>query len=132
MKIDDFLTEDKVVGIEVGSDYVDVNGTSKQGTLKVPYSTLVQLFGEPQSFRDDPQADVNFEWVIQLMYQDELGEYGEGNEYDTANVAIYNYRYDYEEEKHLDPRSITEWMVGARSKKDVWLLEDYIASKTTG
>jgi len=128
MRLNEFITEGRVVGLD--TEYVDVSGTSLKGKIQVPYQALVNMFGEPQSFYDDPQSDVNVMWEVELQYQDDTTEYGEGHEYDTAATTIYDRRYDYDKDRRIDPNSITEWNIGARSNNEAWMLEKYIRSNS--
>lgn len=112
------LHESHVNIIKVDTEHVNAAGTSKKGQIKVPYSTLVELFGEPEHIND---GDVNYEWNIEFEYQ-EPGE----DDTDYAVVSIYDWRYH----QGTAPHEIDTWNVGAKTTSHYWMLEDYIQSKT--
>ncbi len=111
------LHESQAQILRVDTEHVDAVGTSKKGQISVPYSTLVEIFGEPEHIND---GDVNYEWNIQFEYQ-EPGE----DDTDYAVVCIYDWRYN----QGIDPNQIDTWNVGAKTMDHYWMLEDYIKSR---
>ena len=70
----------KVVDYD-SNEYVNLNMSSLQGTIKTTYDKLVELFGKPTYTDADPYEKVNAEWKVEC----DTGE-------DFVKFSIYNWK----------------------------------------
>ena len=132
MRVHEILNEEDPhhVIVNVERDDKPASGTSKQGYIKVNYDDLVKLFGEPQNHTQDDRADTNFEWDLTIKYRDPLDSdhQADEDEFDQVDVAIYDSRYG-EDDRHVNPKTIKQWTVGAHNNTGLWVLMDLLKSK---
>lgn len=92
----------------------DINliGTSRQGYLTIQYSTLVEIFGEPDRMGDGYKVDA--EWAIEFE--------------DGTVAAIYNYKngQNYLGEAGTPIEKITSWNIGGYEKRVVQLVMEVL------
>jgi len=94
---------------------IDIQGTSLQGYIDVPYALLKSIFGEPND-GDGYKADA--EWEI---------EFGNG-----TIAAIYNYKNgrNYLGGSGLDAENITDWHIGGLSKDSLIKVKEAVREST--
>jgi hypothetical protein len=97
--------------IDTVSEAHYVNGTSLQGCVNVDYSTLVNVFGEPEGFFDNYKSDCA--WTLEI---------------NGTICTIYNYKdgRNYLADNGLDKENITDWHVGGKSIRSYLLVEHAI------
>ena len=114
---DSYTKEDIIMNFKTHNDddLINADGTCLQGIIKVEYSTLVDMFGEPQEMSGPCKTD--WEWTV---------------EFDDGSVAtIYNWKNgpNYCGDAGLYRHEVIAhgWHIGARDKNTVRLLEEAIA-----
>jgi hypothetical protein len=95
--------------MEVG-DGVNVNGTSRRGTVKTTYDELVAVFGEPTYMGGDKTTA---EWNIEFVINE---EHWDGEEYVVA--TIYDWKMD------STPYGPHDWHVGGNAIDALWAVQD--------
>lgn len=113
MKLDQILITEEAEAVSITRTDSFPNGKlSYKKTIKVPYSKLVELFGEPTKLSSE--EDGEYEWILDLNYED--GE--------TRTVIVY----DDNLRPGVEPFGIDTWRVSAERLFEVFDLEEYIKS----
>lgn len=79
----------------------EINGTSYQGLIKINYTELCKIFGQPEKGTNDGKIQAQWELIVA----------------GGAPVVIYDYKED------VEPRNVLVWHIGGRSKDAVQLVE---------
>lgn len=101
---------------KVGSE-VDINGTHLQGYARVPFSRVVEVFGEPG---EGDGYKVAFEWSIRFK--------------DGTVATIYDYKvsslYDDDQPtpQQLREREFDDWHIGGFSQRAVELVKQALSA----
>src|SRR5689334_4275323 len=112
------VVENKPLRFMVGE--ADLYGTSLQGYLDVPFSRVVEVFGEPNT--DVDGYKVAFEWRIVFA--------------DGTVASIYDYKasalYDDDNPspEQMRKNDFSDWHVGGKSKRADELVRAALTSKT--
>lgn|SRR3990167_4037001 len=100
--------------------YADVIGTGLQGYLSLPFSRIVEVFGEP-THEGSGDGKVAFEWAITFA--------------DGTVATIYDYKasslYDDENPTPEQMRSsdFSDWHIGGKTKRADELVRAALTSK---
>ena len=95
-------------------EWIDINGTSLQGYIIIPYETIAAKLGAPTYVECDPYAKVNWEWV--LKFEDDHEE--------PVIATIYNWKTGHWATR---PEQIDEWHIGGHTPKAVELVRTLLA-----
>jgi len=89
-----------------------INGTSLQGSIRVSFSTLTRIFGEPSDYGDDYKTDAN--WYLKFK--------------DGTVATIYNWKdgKNYCGEEGSELIHITDWHIGGETPHAVELVQEVL------
>ncbi len=94
----------------IGTEHVDINGTSLVGTFEMTYETLVDKIGKP-TFNYEGEGDkVQAEWTFRTPFGS--GTIYDWKEYDTPLT------------------NVTDWHIGGKNKKIADLVEQQLHRKS--
>jgi hypothetical protein len=99
--------------------YAELNGISLQGYLVIPFSRIVEVFGEPTSLGSG-YGKVAFEWAITFA--------------DGTVASIYDYKSSslYNEEnptpEQMRASDFSDWHIGGKSKRAEQLVREAFTS----
>lgn len=118
---------------QANTDYFDIisvhqsddwgNGSSRRGTIDVPYNQLVTLFGEPEDFQQQENRDINLEWRLDIVYRNKATP----NQEDPDMVFVSIWDKHYGDNVDNDPQSITRWIINAKSNEAATVLREVIS-----
>lgn len=95
-------------------------GTSLQGELQIPFSRVVEVFGEPQ---ESDGYKVAFEWRI---------AFADGTVatiYDYKASSLYNDEYPTPEQ--MREQNFSDWHIGGRTTRAVELVREALTTKVS-
>lgn len=98
--------------------------------VKVPFQTLVELFGEP-TVDEDPNADIAVMWGIRVHYAERGSEAERHNEPESMDLMISLKKYDLNDSEYESYSREGEWMLHGPSYNqwDAKMLASEILSK---
>ena len=93
----------------INSTDIDVNGTSKQSTIRASYWELIEAFGQP-TYRGPEYLDdkLNVEWVLNV---------------DGEVATIYDWK------SSIVPEDNSTWNIGAFTHAAAWKIIDILNKK---
>ena len=92
------------------------NGTSFATTIRTTFNVLKNILGKPTFKTPFGEDKVQYEWQCRFIIADRI---------------IYATLYDYKEEHKIQPTANVEWHIGAFSKEEGEIVEQYLTELLT-
>jgi hypothetical protein len=115
--------------------YANLAGTHLQGYLNVPFSKVVEVFGQPQALNGDGDGKVAYQWAITFAdgtvasiydYKASTIYNGEFEEDDDGNPT--STRTEWPTPQEMREQDFCDWHIGGKEKRAEWLVREAITS----
>ena len=106
------------------------NSPSFLEKVKVPFQTMVQLFGEP-TVDEDPLADIAIMWGISVYYAEHGSEAEKYNEPEIMDLTFSLKKYDQKDSEYDVYSRQSEWMLHGpnHSQWDAKMIANQVLTK---